>query len=66
MKKLNIIKIGGNIINNPTVLTEVLTDFSNLDGLKILVHGGGRKASQVLKSMGIEPKMVNGRRITDE
>ena len=66
MKKLSIIKIGGNIINNPTVLTEVLTDFSNLDGLKILVHGGGRKASEVLKSMAIEPKMVEGRRITDE
>lgn len=65
MKKLNIIKIGGNIINNPTVLTEVLTDFSNLDELKILVHGGGRKASEVLKSMGIESKMINGRRITD-
>ncbi len=66
MKKLSIIKIGGSIINNPTVLTEVLTDFSNLDGLKILVHGGGRKASEVLKSMAIEPKMVEGRRITDE
>ena len=66
METLKIIKIGGNIINNPTVLTEVLTDFSNLDGLKILVHGGGRKASEVLKSMDIEPKMINGRRITDE
>ncbi len=66
MKQLNIIKIGGNIINNPAVLTEVLTDFSNMEGLKILVHGGGRKASQVLKSMGIEPKMINGRRVTDE
>ena len=66
MKKLSIIKIGGSIINNPTVLTEVLTDFSNLDGLKILVHGGGRKASKVLENMGIKPKMVEGRRITDE
>lgn len=65
-EQLSIIKIGGNIINNPTVLTEVLTDFSNINGLKILVHGGGRKASEVLKSMNIEPKMVNGRRITDE
>ena len=66
MKKLNIIKIGGNIINNSSVLKEVLTDFSKLEGAKILVHGGGRKASQVLKSMSIEPKMINGRLITDE
>lgn len=66
MKKLNIIKLGGHVINQPEVLSEVLADFAALKGRKILVHGGGRKASQVLQSMGIEPKMINGRRITDE
>jgi len=63
--KLSIIKIGGNIISNEEVLDEVLNDFSEIEGAKILVHGGGRKASEVLESMGIEPKMINGRRVTD-
>lgn len=62
---LNIIKIGGNIINNEVILDEVLGDFSEIEGAKILVHGGGRKASEVLEMMGIVPKMVNGRRVTD-
>ena len=64
--KLSILKIGGHIINDSATLTEALTHFSKLEGLKILVHGGGRKASQVLQKMGITPKMINGRRITDE
>ena len=50
---LNIIKIGGNIISNEEVLDEVLNDFSEIKGAKILVHGGGRKASEVLEMMGI-------------
>jgi len=62
---LNIIKIGGNIISNDEVLDEVLNNFSEIEGAKILVHGGGRKASEVLEMMGIEPKMVKGRRVTD-
>ncbi|WP_350289944.1 acetylglutamate kinase [uncultured Croceitalea sp.] len=63
--KLSVIKIGGDIIENETELSKFLTLFSNIDGPKILVHGGGKKANQVLQKMGIEPKMVNGRRITD-
>lgn len=66
MKKLHVIKIGGNIINNPEILAEVLADVAQLSGLKILVHGGGRKASEVLQNMGIAPKMIDGRRITDK
>ncbi|WP_350293063.1 acetylglutamate kinase [uncultured Croceitalea sp.] len=62
---LSIVKIGGNIIENETELSKFLTLFSKIDGPKILVHGGGKKANQVLQKMGIEPKMVNGRRITD-
>ncbi len=63
---LHIIKIGGNIINNPELLTTVLKDFAALKGNKILVHGGGRKATELANSIGLEPKMVNGRRVTDE
>ena len=63
---LHIIKIGGNVINDEASLNEFLKDFAQISGKKILVHGGGRKASELLKSIGIEPKMVGGRRITDQ
>ena len=63
---LHIIKIGGNVINDEASLSEFLKDFVYLSGKKILVHGGGKKASELLKSIGIEPKMVGGRRITDQ
>ncbi|MEO1010393.1 MAG: acetylglutamate kinase [Bacteroidota bacterium] len=62
---LSIIKIGGNVIGNPEALSTFLKRFSKMEGHKILVHGGGKKASEVLKEMGIAPKMVGGRRITD-
>lgn len=63
---LQIVKIGGNVINNEEALNSFLKDFSELNGSKILVHGGGRKATEVSSAMGLEPKMINGRRVTDE
>ena len=63
---LKIIKIGGGIIDNPSELTEFLKSFSAIDGPKVLVHGGGKGASKMLQQLGIEPKMVEGRRITDQ
>ena len=65
-QSLHIIKIGGNIINNEVLLSSVLKDFADLNGLKILVHGGGKKATELANSIGLESKMVGGRRITDE
>ncbi len=65
MNKLYIIKIGGNSIDHPDDLDQFLTDFSSLEGLKILVHGGGKIATTFADELGIEAKMVNGRRITD-
>ena len=65
-KHLNIIKIGGNVINSETQLDSFLAGFSTLQGLKILVHGGGRKATEVADSMGLEPVMIGGRRVTNE
>lgn len=64
--KLQIVKIGGNIINNAETLSTFLSDFAKLDGYKILVHGGGKRATELANSIGLEPKMINGRRITDE
>jgi acetylglutamate kinase len=65
-EKLSIIKIGGNIIEDETSLDAFLKLFSNLEGKKILVHGGGKRATAMASKLGIESKMVNGRRITDK
>ncbi len=65
-QKLHIIKIGGNIINNSETLSIFLKDFSELKGFKILVHGGGKKATELANTIGLKPKMIGGRRITDQ
>jgi len=65
MKQLTIIKIGGNVIDNSENLHQFLLDFTALPGDKILVHGGGKIATELGESLGIEAKMVEGRRITD-
>ena len=64
-KKLQIVKIGGNVINNAEALNSFLKDFAALEGPKILVHGGGKKATEVSSAMGLVPQMINGRRVTD-
>lgn len=64
-EKLSIVKIGGNIVDNPEALTAFLHDFKNLEGHKLLVHGGGVLASKMAKELGIETKMIDGRRVTD-
>ena len=64
-KPLSIIKIGGNIIDNPTELSQFLYDFSKIEGNKILVHGGGKSATKMAESIGLKPQMIDGRRITD-
>ncbi len=63
--QLSIIKIGGNVIENKTELAKFLNLFSKIKGAKILVHGGGKLATQLATKMGMESKMVGGRRITD-
>ncbi|MFV8366342.1 acetylglutamate kinase [Flavobacterium sp. XS1P27] len=64
-KPLTLIKIGGNIIDNPTELSQFLFDFSKIEGYKILVHGGGKSATKMSESIGLVPQMIDGRRITD-
>ena len=66
MESLYVIKIGGNIVDNPTLLTACLQSFAKVKGQAILVHGGGKLATSLATSMGVEQKMVDGRRITDE
>ena len=64
-EKLTIVKVGGAVVEDEAQLTQLLKDFSAIEGKKVLVHGGGRRATQIAASLGIESKMVNGRRITD-
>jgi len=64
-KPVTLIKIGGNIIDNPTELKQFLSDFSQIEGYKVLVHGGGKSATKMAESIGLVPQMIDGRRITD-
>ena len=64
-EKLTIVKVGGGIVEEETSLRQLLVAFSAIEGHKVLVHGGGRSATKIAASLGIESRMVNGRRITD-
>lgn len=65
MQKLTVIKVGGKIVEDEGTLSQLLNDFSKVEGHKVLVHGGGRSATKIAAQLGIESKMVGGRRITD-
>ena len=65
MEKLTLIKVGGKIVEEADTLNRLLQDFAAIEGYKVLVHGGGRSATKIASQLGIESKMVNGRRITD-
>lgn len=62
---LTVVKVGGAIVEDEGKLAELLENFSKIEGRKVLVHGGGRRATKVASALGIESHMVNGRRITD-
>ena len=63
---IKVVKIGGNVVDNPVLLREFVKDFAAMPGMKVLIHGGGVMASQMQKEMGMVPKMIEGRRVTDE
>jgi acetylglutamate kinase len=65
MIDLFVIKVGGNVIDNPVLLEAFLKKFASIPGKKILIHGGGKIATRMGDKLGIESKYVNGRRITD-
>ena len=64
-EKLTIVKVGGAVVEDEAQLGRLLRSFIAIEGAKILVHGGGRRATKVAALLGIETKMVDGRRITD-
>ena len=65
MEQVTVIKVGGAIVEDAERLAQLLDRFAALPGQKVLVHGGGRRATKVASALGIESKMVEGRRITD-
>ena len=65
MKQINVIKVGGGVVEDAASLYRLLNDFASLPGRKVLVHGGGRSATRVAAQLGIESRMVDGRRVTD-
>lgn len=65
MQQLVVVKIGGNIIDNEAALKQFIADFSSIQGRKILVHGGGKLATELSTKLGIATQMVDGRRVTD-
>lgn len=64
-EKITVVKVGGAVVEDEAQLNRLLKDFSAISGRKVLVHGGGRRATIIAKELGIESKMVGGRRITD-
>ncbi len=65
MNRLFIVKIGGNVLDNPAALDIFLHDFASIREPKILIHGGGKIATNLGNQLGIESNYINGRRITD-
>lgn len=62
---VSIVKIGGAFLEEPELATTFYRNFAGMPGLKVLVHGGGKRATELSRQLGLEPRMVNGRRITD-
>ncbi|MBO4613022.1 MAG: acetylglutamate kinase [Bacteroidaceae bacterium] len=63
---LTVLKVGGAVVENQESLAQLIRDFAAIPGPKVLVHGGGRSATALASQLGIETKMVEGRRITDD
>ena len=63
-ESLNIIKVGGAVVEDEKSLSGLLMSFSSIQGKKILVHGGGKIATEMADKLGVETQMIDGRRIT--
>lgn len=63
---IQVIKIGGNVIDHPQALNDFLHDFAQISGPKVLIHGGGKLATALAARMNIPSRMIEGRRVTDE
>ena len=67
--KIVVVKMGGAIMDDPQVLTDLMTDvvFMNTVGMRpVIVHGGGKAISQAMEQRGLQVQFVQGRRYTDQ
>lgn len=62
---ISVYKVGGNVVDDPAALDRFCRQFAAVEGPKVIVHGGGVRASQVQKALGQEPVKIEGRRVTD-
>lgn len=65
MNQVKVIKIGGKVAEEDEDLDDFLSEFVKMKGHKVLVHGGGVIANKLAEKLGIKPKMIDGRRVTD-
>ena len=65
-EKITVIKVGGKIVEEDASLAALLNRFAAIEGRKVLIHGGGRSATRIAEKLGVESRMVDGRRITDD
>jgi acetylglutamate kinase len=65
MDRLTIVKVGGKVVEDADLLDALLDNFITITGYKILVQGGGSLATKMAERLGVETRMVEGRRITD-
>ena len=65
VKQINVVKIGGNVIDNPDALERFVCDFAKMPAPKILIHGGGKLATRLSEKLEIPTRMIEGRRVTD-
>ncbi len=66
MEKLTVIKVGGAVVEDDLQLANLLQQFAGIEGKKVLVHGGGRRATKIAAALGMQTTMVGGRRVTDK
>ncbi|MDE5725360.1 MAG: acetylglutamate kinase, partial [Duncaniella sp.] len=62
--RITVVKIGGNVVDNPEALSRFVREFAALQGPKILVHGGGKEATRLSSKLEIPTTMIDGRRVT--
>jgi hypothetical protein len=65
IKQINVVKIGGNVIDNADALERFVSDFAKLPAPKMLIHGGGKLATRLSEKLEIPTQMIDGRRVTD-
>ena len=65
IQHINVVKIGGNVIDNAEALARFIDDFAKLEAPKILIHGGGKLATRLSEKLEIPTQMIDGRRVTD-